>query len=117
MEDAMPLRMIRTREIKLMWDGNKICALAGSDLQEGVGGFGDDVPEALIDLANRIRSEETRIWVSQSARQFVEDGVVKCACPECGHIKEMSGFNEVRAYVCNNCGAGVDVEPLQEGGG
>ena len=26
-----------------MWDGNKICALAGSDLQEGVADFGDDV--------------------------------------------------------------------------
>jgi hypothetical protein len=90
-----------------MWDGNKICALAGSDLQEGVSGFGEDVPEALIDLVNRIRSEDTTIWVPRPARQFVEDGVLKCACPECGHIKEMSGFDEVIAYVCNECGAGV----------
>ena len=114
MEDAMPMRMIRTREIRLMWDGNKICALAGSDLQEGVAGFGDDVPEALSDLANRVRGEETTIWVPHPARQFIEDGVVKCACPECGHISEMGGFDEVIAYVCDDCGAGVDVEPLPE---
>jgi hypothetical protein len=63
---TMPLRMIRTREIRLMWDGNKICALAGDDLQAGVGGFGDDVPEALIDLANRIRGEETTIPIVMS---------------------------------------------------
>ena len=97
-----------------MWDGNKICALAGPDLQEGVAGFGDDVPEALIDLASRIRSEDTTIWVPRPARQFIEDGTVKCACPECGHISEMSGFERVIAYVCDNCGAGVDVGPLEE---
>jgi len=34
------LRLIRAREIRLMWDGDKVCALAGPDLQEGVGGFG-----------------------------------------------------------------------------
>jgi hypothetical protein len=113
----MPMRMIRTREIRLVWDGNKICALSGSDLQEGVSGFGDDVPEALIDLANRIQREETTIWVSRPAKQFIEDGIVKCSCPECGHIKEMGGFDEVIAYVCNNCGAGVDVGPLQKSDG
>jgi hypothetical protein len=76
------MRMIRTREIKL-------CALAGTDLQEGVSGFGNDVPEALIDLVNRIRGEDTTIWVPRPARQFIEDGVVKCVCPECGHYTEM----------------------------
>lgn len=100
-----------------MWDGNKICAPAGSDLQEGVGGFGEDVPEALTDLVNKIRSEETTIWVPQPAKQFIEEGVVKCACPECGYISVMGGFDEVIAYVCNACGAGVDVGPLQDGDG
>jgi len=113
---VIPLRLIRTREIRLLWDGDKICALAGSDLQEGVSGFGDDVPEALEDLVNRIRSEETTLWVPREAKQFIEDGVVKCSCPECGHIKNMGGFDEVIAYVCNECGAGVDVEPLPKGG-
>ena len=77
-----------------------------------VSGFGDDVPEALMDLANRIRSEETTIWVSRPAKQFSEGGVLKCACPECGHIRDMGAFDEVIAYVCNECGAGVDVGPL-----
>jgi hypothetical protein len=66
------------------------------------------------DLANRVRGEETTIWVPHPARQFIEDGVVKCACPECGHISEMGGFDEVIAYVCDESGAGVDVEPLPE---
>jgi hypothetical protein len=46
------LRLIRAREIKLMWDGDKVCALAGIDLQEGVGGYGDNVPEALAELVD-----------------------------------------------------------------
>ena len=88
-----------------------------TDLQEGVAGFGDDVPYAVIDLATRIRGEEPTIWVPHPARQFIEEGVVKCACPECGHIKEMAGFDEVIAYVCNEFGAGVDVLPLERSGG
>jgi len=95
-----------------MWDGDQVCALAGTDLQEGVGGFGVDVPEALTDLVNRIQSEDTAIWVPRPAKQFIEDGIVKCACPEYGHISEMGGFDEVIAYVCDECGAGVDVESL-----
>jgi hypothetical protein len=59
--EVVPLRFIRTRQITLTWDGDKICALAGNDLQEGVSGFGDDVPKALEDLVNRIRSEDDDI--------------------------------------------------------
>ena len=98
-----------------MWDGNKICAITGSDLQEGVSDFGDDVPEALIDLVNRIRSEETTIWVSRPAKQFIEHGVLKCACPECGHIRDMGALDEVIAYVRDEYGAGVDVGALRDG--
>lgn len=79
--------------------------------------LGTMFPEALIDLASRIRSEDTTIWVPHPARQFIEDGVAKCACPECGHISEMGGFDEVIAYVCDTCGAGVDVGPLDESDG
>lgn len=68
-------RLIRAREIRLMWDGNRICALAGSDLQERIGGFGDDVPSALMDLANEIRSKEATIWVPHQGKQFRENVV------------------------------------------
>ena len=108
------LRLIRAREIRLMWDRDKIRAMAGPNLQEGVGGFGDDVPAALADLVQRIRSEDTTIWVPHPAKQFREGGVLKCACPECGHISIMSEFDEVIAYVCDECGNGVDVAPFQE---
>lgn len=108
------MKLIRAQQIRLMWEGDKICALVGTDLQDGVGGFGDTVPEALADLINGLKSEDVTIWVPRPASQFVEDGILKCACPECGHIKEMSGFDEVIAYVCNQCGAGVEVTPLEK---
>src|ERR1700693_5173134 len=110
-DPLMPMRLIRTKEIRLLWDEATLCALAGPDLQEGVSGFGDDVPEALIDLANRIKGEDTTIWVPHPAKQFLDDGVLKCQCPECGHIREMGEFDKVIAYVCNECRAGVDIEP------
>jgi hypothetical protein len=106
----MDVRLIRTREIRLLWDGDKVCALAGLDLQQGVSGFGDDAVEALTDLVNRIKSEETTIWVPRSAKQSIENGVVKCACPECGYVSEIYGFDKVIAYVCEGCGEGIDVE-------
>lgn len=37
--------------IKINRDGDKICALWGENLQEGLCGFGDTVPEALEALA------------------------------------------------------------------
>ena len=64
-----------------MWDVGRACALAGPDLQEGVGGFGDDVPAAPADLVQRIRSEDTTICVRHPAKQFCEDGVLKWLVP------------------------------------
>ena len=93
-----------------MWDGDQVCALAGPDLQEGVSGFGDDALEALTDLINRIRSEETTLWVPRPAKQYIEDGVAKCVCPECGYVKQIYGFDQVLAYVCPGCHMGIDVE-------
>jgi len=36
-------------------DGNKICARIGENLQEGVSGFGDTIPEALRNLADNYK--------------------------------------------------------------
>jgi len=71
----------------------------------------------LADLLKRIRSEETTLWVPRAAKQYREGDVVKCACPECCHVSIMSGFDEAIAYVCDGCGAGVDVEPFGQGEG
>ena len=38
-------------------DGNKISALIGENLVEGVAGFGDDLPSALRDLADELERE------------------------------------------------------------
>ena len=35
-------------------DGNQIMAVMGSDLVQGIAGFGDTIPEALRDLADTI---------------------------------------------------------------
>jgi hypothetical protein len=83
------MRLIRTREIQLLWDDDKICALAGPDLQEDVPGFGETVPEALADLVKTIQADgDTSIWVPHPAKQFREAGVLKAQCLECGHIKK-----------------------------
>jgi hypothetical protein len=42
---------------------------------------------------------DTTVWVPDPARQFKEDGVLKCQCPECGDISVVSGFDRVIAYV------------------
>ena len=41
-----------TEWIGVVREGHKIMALAGPDLQEGIGGFGDTIPQALRDLAD-----------------------------------------------------------------
>lgn len=38
-------------------DGNQICALIGSDLHDGVAGFGDTLADALRSLADEIEKE------------------------------------------------------------
>jgi hypothetical protein len=38
--------------IEITIDGNQYCAILGTDLQVGLGGFGDTIPDALRDLAN-----------------------------------------------------------------
>jgi hypothetical protein len=41
-------------EIAILRDGNKICALVGPNLQEGLAGFGDTAAEALRELAQQV---------------------------------------------------------------
>jgi hypothetical protein len=43
--------------ITLSQDGNQVCALFGDDLQKGIAGFGDNIPEALRALANEWEQE------------------------------------------------------------
>ena len=44
-------------EISLMIDGNKWSALIGSNIQEGICGFGDTESEALEELALNLKQE------------------------------------------------------------
>jgi hypothetical protein len=103
--------ILRARHVELTWVGERIRAHIGPDPVTGIDGFDLTVSEALQDLANRIeREREIFIWVPQKAKQYVEDGILKTNCPECGHTHEMPEFDEVIAYVCDARGAAVDVE-------
>jgi hypothetical protein len=57
------MRSITATGIKLMWDGNAICALIGEDLVIGCGGFGESVPEALRDLADCLDKDQLSVTV------------------------------------------------------
>ncbi len=103
------MELIRTRSIRLMWDGDKVCALVGPDLQEGIAGFGDSAIEALEDLLQNIKHEEITIWIPRPATQYREDGVLKTDCPECGHVHVMPELDSVMMYICDGCGQAVDV--------
>lgn len=46
-----------------MRDGNALIAMVGADLQQGIGGFGGTIPEALRDLADRMEKEN---WQSRT---------------------------------------------------
>ena len=110
------MHLLRASEIKLLWSGDKLCALAGPDLEDGLAGFGTNATEALADLVKKLRAKNTTLWVPHPARSFREDGVLKCACPQCGHVSDMTGLEDVIAYVCEECGSGIEVAPLPESG-
>ena len=59
-------RTIQANEIKLSWDGNQICALAGEDLVVGVSGFGDSVHDALHELTDNLVREG--VWIEVTDR-------------------------------------------------
>jgi hypothetical protein len=42
--------------VKVYRDGNQWCALMGEDLQQGIAGFGDTIPEALDNLQRAVRA-------------------------------------------------------------
>ena len=101
--------LLRVRRIQLLWNTNQICARLGLGDRDYPAGFGETVPEALRNLANAIESRDLKVWVPRAAKPYTEDGVQKIACPECGAI-HASDFDHVIAFVCDECGAGVDVE-------
>jgi len=43
--------------VSIFRDGDAICALYGEDIQEGVAGFGENIPAALSDLAHNWEAE------------------------------------------------------------
>jgi len=105
------MKLIRTHEIRLKWTGEKVIVFAEAE-GERVEAFGPDVPAALEALAERIRIEGVKLRAPAWAQQYRDGETLKAVCPECGYITTMSDFASVIAYICEGCGAGVDVEPF-----
>lgn len=60
-EDAVvhqrPSKRQQPLTIEVTQDGNKVAALIGENLQEGVAGFGDTLADALRDLAENLEKQ------------------------------------------------------------
>ena len=50
--------------VRMFQDGNQVCALIGSDLVEGLGGFGDTPADALRDLAANLENPDYKFSVT-----------------------------------------------------
>jgi hypothetical protein len=103
------MELLGVHQLQLMWKADGICARLGCGDRNLPAGHGSTLPEALRDLANVLDSVDLKVWVPKSAKPYVEDGACKVTCPECGAV-HTSDFEHVIAFVCNNCGLGVDVE-------
>jgi hypothetical protein len=112
--DDEAMELVRENLIRLTWKEERICAMLGIQHHQGRAGYGATVPEALRDLAANIENQDITVWVRRPAKPLREDGMLKAACPECGEITEFTDFAEVIAFVCDECGAGVDVERAAE---
>jgi hypothetical protein len=55
--------MVAMATVRLLVDGNDICALIGIDLQSGIAGYGRTVSDALRDLADRIDEEKFEVRI------------------------------------------------------
>ena len=108
--DDEAMELVRENLIRLTWKDDRICAMLGIEFHPDHAGFGETVPQAPRDLAAKIEKRDITVWVRRPAKQYREEGVRKAACPECGAVTEFTEFAKVMAFVCDHCGAGVDVE-------
>ena len=105
------MELVKVHEIRLARKGEQILAVLGFDLNGDCKAAGATVAEALRNLATEIDRRDITVWVPRPATQYSDGGVLKAACPECGAVHEMGDFARVIAFVCDECGAGVDVDP------
>ena len=105
------MELVKAKDVRLTRKDEQVIAVLGFDINGDCRGSGGTVPDALRSLAAEIERRGISVWVSSPAKQYIEDGVLKAACPECGAVHEMGDFSRVIAFVCDECGAGVDVGP------
>src|SRR5690242_18707451 len=102
------MEILRTTQVQLLWRGERICARVGFFQKDAPAGFGDTLPEALRELALKLETAPIKIWIPRPAKVVIENGQQKLTCPECGAVHE-SGMDKVLAFVCDECGMGVEV--------
>ena len=103
------MEILRTSQIQLLWQDERICARVGFFDKDAPAGVGDSVPEALRALASALETAAVTVWVPRPAKVVTEDGQQKLTCPECG-ATHTSDMEKVLAFVCDECGHGVEVE-------
>jgi hypothetical protein len=103
------MEILRTSQIQLLWKDGRICARAGFFAKGAPAGVGDTLPEALRALAAALETAPITVWIPRPAKAVIEDGHQKLTCPECG-AEHLSGMDKVLAFVCDECGHGVEVE-------
>jgi hypothetical protein len=108
------MELVRENLIRVTWKHDRICAMLGIEFHPDHAGIGETVPQALRDLAAKIEKQDITVWVRRPAKQYRDEGALKAACPECGAVTEFTDFAKVMAFVCDHCGAGVDVEDEPE---
>jgi len=63
---------VKTYQVQVFRDGNKVGVCFGNDFADGLSGFGHDLPSALEDLARDVRSDEFE-YESQGRFQLREE--------------------------------------------
>lgn len=103
------MELVRVHQIQLLRRADRICARLGYSDKDYPAGFGITLPQALRDLADTLEQLDFQVWVPRPAKPYNEDGTQKIACPKCDAV-HASDFDHVIAFVCDECGAEVDVE-------
>ena len=64
-------------------------------------------------LCNECGEVVATVLASDVERTLLEmamkGGICSATCPHCGAVNTFIGFSSMQAYVCKECGAGVDV--------
>ena len=110
------MELTKAREIRLTRKYEQIVAVFSVDLNAECKAVGATVQDALLNLASEIDRLKISVWFPAPAKQYVDDDRLKAACPEMRRYSRDERFL-ADSFVCDECGAGVDVDSECGSGG